>query len=218
MFIRLNDRDSARRHERATTMSKQYMTIQFGDRTATVRTNSEKAIKNALGKLRNNVGHVVSIEVSGNEIKFQIAYRKASKGEFQATYDRYATIIENTFVTEETAEVVEAPAVEVVAEETAVTMTLEEKRAAWDIFVKEWAKSRADEIKAIRAAEAKEATMDAEERLAYNQGRTEVKVYAETMTVADIEAHIVAYTTMFTDHLATVFADGMRSELATITK
>lgn len=181
-------------------MSKQYMTIQFGDRTATVRTNSEKAIKNALGKLRNNVGHVVSIEVKGNEIKFQIAYRKASKGEFQATYDRYATIIENTFVTEETAEVVEvateetaevitaytmdtddttyavdaaevaawlaeetaevveAPATEVVevsTEEHTVTMSVEEKRAAWDIFVKEWAKGHAEDIHAIRAAEAK---------------------------------------------------------------
>ena len=119
------------------------------------------------------------------------------------------------------AEVVEAPAAEVVevsTEEHTVTMTVEEKRAAWDIFVKEWAKGHAEDIHAIRAAEAKDATMDAEERLAYNEGRNEVKVYAETMSVADIEAHIAAYTSLFTDHLATVFANGMRTELAAITK
>ena len=56
------------------------------------------------------------------------------------------------------AEVVEAPTaevVEVITEEHTVTMTVEEKRAAWKIFIKEWAKGHADTIHAIRAAEAK---------------------------------------------------------------
>jgi hypothetical protein len=175
-------------------MSKQYMTIQFGDRTATVKTNSEKAIKNALGKLRiHNRGTVVSFVIKGDVIEFEGTQRKASWGYWEPTTTYRARIIENTFVTEETAEVVEVATEETaevitaytmdtddttyavdaaevaawLAEETAevveapateehtVTMSVEEKRAAWDIFVKEWAKSRAAEIHAIRAAEAK---------------------------------------------------------------
>ena len=146
-------------------MSKQYMIIQFGDRTATVRTNSEKAIKNALGKLRiHSNGTVVSFIIKGDIIEFEGTNRKAKWGFWVPTYTLRARIIENTFVTEETAEVVEAPvaevveapAAEVITEEHTVTMSVEEKRAAWDIFVKEWAKSRANELKAIRAAEAKD--------------------------------------------------------------
>ena len=54
-------------------MSKQYMTIEFGGRTATVRTNSEKAIKNALGKLRiYGYGTVVSFVIKGNIIKYSL--------------------------------------------------------------------------------------------------------------------------------------------------
>ena len=129
-------------------MSKQYMTIQFGDRTATVRTNSEKAIKNALGKLRiHSDGTVVSFVIKGDIIEFEGTSRKASWGYWEPTTTYRARIIENTFVTEETAEVVEAPAAEVATEEHTVTMTLEEKRAAWDIFVKDWAKSRAAYLK-----------------------------------------------------------------------
>lgn len=203
-------------------MSKQYMTIQFGQRTVTVKTNSEKAIKNALGKVYQSThGTVKSFVIKGDVIEFEATTQKEKFGYWKPTDTYRARIIENTFATEETAEVVEAPATEVVevsTEEHTVTMTVEEKRAAWDIFVKEWAKGHAEDIHAIRAAEAKDATMDAEERLAYNEGRNEVKVYAETMSVADIEAHIAAYTSLFTDHLATVFANGMRTELAAITK
>ena len=199
----------------------QYMTIQYSDRTATIKTNSEKAIKMAIKKIYGGLigeGSVKSIEIKGNVIKFTYTEEKQFWGYWQPTSTGRVTIIENTFATEETAEVVEAPAAEVITEEHTVTMSVEEKRAAWDIFVKEWAKGHAEDIHAIRAAEAKDATMDAEERLAYNEGRNEVKVYAETTSVADIEAHIAAYTSLFTDHLATVFANGMRTELAAITK
>lgn len=155
-------------------MSKQYMTIQFGDRTAIVRTNSEKAIKNALGKLRiHSNGTVVSFVIKGDVIEFEGTSRKSKWGYWEPTYTYRARIIENTFATEETAEVVEVPVAEVVAEDTA-------------------------------------------EVIAFAEGRNEVKVYAETMSVADIEAHIAAYTSLFTDHLATVFANGMRSELNAI--
>jgi len=100
-------------------MSKQYMTIQFGDRTATVKTNSEKAIKNALGKLRiHNRGTVVSFVIKGDVIEFEGTQRKASWGYWEPTTTYRARIIENTFVTEETAEVVE-----VATEETAEVIT-----------------------------------------------------------------------------------------------
>ena len=157
-------------------MSKQYMTIQYSDRTVTIKTNSEKAIKMAIKKIYGGLigeGSVKSIEIKGNVIKFTYTEEKQFWGYWQPTSTGRVTIIENTFVTEETAEVVEAPVAEVVAEDTA-------------------------------------------EVIAFAEGRNEVKVYAETMSVADIEAHIAAYTSLFTDHLATVFANGMRSELAAI--
>jgi len=150
-------------------MSKQYMTIQFGQRTVTVKTNSEKAIKNALGKVYQSThGTVKSFVIKGNVIEFEATTQKEKFGYWKPTDTYRARIIENTFVAEETVEVVE-----VSTEETA-------------------------------------------EVIAFAEGRNEVKVYTETMSVADIEAHIAAYTSLFTDHLATVFANGMRTELNAI--
>ena len=98
-------------------MSKQYMTIQFSDRTATVKTNSEKAIKMAIKKIYSGLigeGAVKTIEIKGNVIKFTYTEEKQFWGYWQPTSTGRVTIIENTFTTEETAEVVEAPATEVV--------------------------------------------------------------------------------------------------------
>ena len=162
-------------------MSKQYMTItnNSGEETVTIKTNSDKAIKMAIKKLYSGLigdGAVKTIEIKGNVIKFTYTEEAAYWGYWQPTSTGRVYIVENTFVTEETAEVIDAPAAEVVeapvaevveveaeapvaevidAEAHTVTMSVEEKRAAWDIFVKEWAKSRAAYIRGDAEAPAR---------------------------------------------------------------
>lgn len=114
MYIRLSRED--------TTMSKQYMTISNGETTITIRTNSERAIKSAIKKLEGDFigGSVKSISIKGSVIKYTYTDAPQSWGYWQSTSTSHVTIVENTFEVEQVVEVVEAPAVEVVAEQVEV--------------------------------------------------------------------------------------------------
>jgi hypothetical protein len=103
-------------------MSKQYMTISNGDQTITIRTNSEHAIKSAIKKLEGDFigGSVKSISIKGSIIKYTYTDAPQSWGYWQSTSTSHVTIVENTFEVEQVAEVIEAPVVEVVAEQVAV--------------------------------------------------------------------------------------------------
>ena len=103
-------------------MSKQYMTISNGDQTITIRTNSEHAIKSAIKKLEGDFigGSVKSISIKGSIIKYTYTDAPQSWGYWQSTSTSHVTIVENTFEVEQVVEVIEAPAVEVVAEQVEV--------------------------------------------------------------------------------------------------
>ena len=99
-------------------MSKQYMTISNGENTITIRTNSERAIKNAIKKLEGDFigGSVKTITIVGNVIKYTYTDAPQYWGQWQATSKSRVYIVENTFEVEtaEVAEVIETPAAEVI--------------------------------------------------------------------------------------------------------
>ena len=105
-------------------MSKQYMTISNGENTITIRTNSERAIKNAIKKLEGDFigGSVKTITIVGNVIKYTYTDAPQYWGQWQAMSKSRVYIVENTFEveTDEVAEVIETPATEVVAEQVEV--------------------------------------------------------------------------------------------------
>jgi len=104
-------------------MSKQYMTIQYNNKTIIIRTNSERAIKSAISKIALADNETcIKATVVGNQIRFvrqftsQVGKASASK------HVGFVTIVENTFEVEQTevTEVIETPAAEVVAEQVEV--------------------------------------------------------------------------------------------------
>ena len=102
-------------------MSKQYMTIQYKNQTITIRTNSERAIKNAISKIALADNETcIKATVMGNEIRFVYQFTSQVGKAATSKYVGFVAIIENTFEVEQVAEVIEAPAVEVVAEQVAV--------------------------------------------------------------------------------------------------
>lgn len=102
-------------------MSKQYMTIQYKNRTIIIRTNSERAIKSAISKIALADNETcIKATVMGNEIRFVYQFTSQVGKAATSKYVGFVTIIENTFEVEQVAEVIEAPAVEVVAEQVAV--------------------------------------------------------------------------------------------------